>query len=279
MYGELSSTLYDVSSDRRRTRETRPRTRRGAARESIWSRPEPSTRRPAHTRDGIARAAIRIADSEGFAALSMRRVAAELGAGTMTLYHYVRTKDDLYALVDNAVMGELLIGPDELPEGWRAGMREIAHRTRSVFVRHPWVVDMPRNVDGGPNGTLHFEQSLAVISRTGLPLDECLELVLLVDDYVFGYIQRFTPIDALAGEDPEAVVARFADEAASRLAGLDVDAYPHLKALFPSGTERDEFVRLIRLMLDPDRFDRGLELLLDGIERRVQAADEKPSRG
>ena len=121
----------------------------------------------------------------------MRRVAAELGAGTMTLYHYVRTKDELLALVDNAVMGELLIPPDEVPDGWRAGMREIAHRTRATFARHPWIVEMPRNIDGGPNGTRHFEQSLAVIAETGLPVDECLELVLLVDDYVFGYIQRF----------------------------------------------------------------------------------------
>ena len=51
----------------------------------------------------------------------MRRVAAELGAGTMTLYHYVRTKDELLALVDNAIMGELVIPADELPAGWRAG--------------------------------------------------------------------------------------------------------------------------------------------------------------
>jgi len=246
--------------------------RRSGARESIWSRPEPGTRRPAHTRESIARAAISIADAEGYEALSMRRVAAELKAGTMTLYHYVRTKDELLALVDNAVMGELLIPPDEVPDGWRAGMREIAHRTRATFVRHPWIVEMPKNIDSGPNGSLHFEQSLAVMSRTGLPVDECLELVVLVDDYVFGYIQRFTPIDALAGESPEELVERFADDAASRLAGLDVDAFPHLRALFPSGSERDAFVRLIRLTLDPDRFERGLGLLLDGIERRVAAA-------
>src|SRR5262245_12639315 len=99
--------------------EPRPRGRRGrrssTGRDSIWSRPEPRARRPAHTRDGIASAAIRIADAEGFEAVSMRRVAAELRAGTMTLYHYVRTKDELLALVDNAVMGELLVPPGELP--------------------------------------------------------------------------------------------------------------------------------------------------------------------
>ena len=198
----------------------------------------------------------------------MRRVAAELKAGTMTLYHYVRTKDELLSLVQNAVMGELLIPPDELPAGWRAGMREIAHRTRAIFVRHPWVVEMPNNVDDGPNGTLHFEQSLAVMAETGLPPYECLELVVLVDDYVFGYVQRFNPIDAVAGADPEQVVEAFAAETAVRIAGLDAEAFPNLRALFPPDAERESLARLIRLALDPDRFDRGLELVLDGIEGR-----------
>jgi AcrR family transcriptional regulator len=241
------------------------------ARESIWARPEPRARRPAHSRDGIAQAAIRIADTEGFDALSMRRVAAELKAGTMTLYHYVRTKDELLALVHNAIMGELLIPTDELPAGWRAGMREIAHRTRAVFVRHPWVVQLPQSADDGPNDTLHFEQSLAVMAETGLPVQECLELVVLVDDYVFGYVQRFNPIDALAGADPEKAVAQFAAEAAQRLAGLDPEAFPHLHALFPPGAEREALAGLIRFAVDPDRFGRGLELLLDGIEGRVRA--------
>ena len=54
---------------------------------------------------------MRIADAEGFDALSMRRLAAELDAGTMTLYHYVRTKDELLALVNDAVMGEVVVPP------------------------------------------------------------------------------------------------------------------------------------------------------------------------
>ena len=61
---------------------------------------QPGTRQPRFTRDAIASVAVRIADTEGLDALSMRRLAAELGAGTMTLYHYVHTKDELLALVD-----------------------------------------------------------------------------------------------------------------------------------------------------------------------------------
>ena len=67
---------------------------------------------------------MRIADAEGFDALSMRRLAAELDAGTMTLYHYVRTKDELLTLVVDAVMGEVVVPADErLPDDWRDGDR------------------------------------------------------------------------------------------------------------------------------------------------------------
>src|SRR5215813_14334865 len=94
----------------------------------IWTRPEPGTRRPKFTREQIASTALAIADAEGFAAVSMRRIAGELGSGTMTLYYYVRTKDELIALMDDAIMGELIIPEDELPEGWREGLAELARR-------------------------------------------------------------------------------------------------------------------------------------------------------
>ena len=61
----------------------------------MWTRADRGSRKPRFNRDDIAAAAIRIADTEGFEAVSMRRLAAELDAGTMSLYHYVRTKDEL----------------------------------------------------------------------------------------------------------------------------------------------------------------------------------------
>ena len=199
----------------------------------------------------------------------MRRVAAELGAGTMTLYHYVRTKDELLSLVDDALMGELVIPADELPEGWRAGIREIARRTRDVFVRHPWIAEMPKNADDGPNQTQHIEQSLAVMSETGLPQRERLELIFLVDDYVLGYIERFNPIHQFVGDDAASLADRYSDELSARLANLDLSALPHLRALVAEAEPQEWLTRLVDLALDPSRFDRGLELLLDGIEQHI----------
>lgn len=97
----------------------------------------------------------------------MRRVAAELGAGTMTLYRYVRNKADLVALMADAVMGELLVPEEELPADWRQALTLIAHRTRKVFARHTWAIDSLRGGgEGGPNGVLHFEQSMVAVAGT-----------------------------------------------------------------------------------------------------------------
>ena len=79
----------------------------------VWTRAERSSRKPRFNRDDIAAAAIRIADTEGFEAVSMRRLAAELDAGTMSLYHYVRTKDELLTLVVDALLAEVVLPPDQ----------------------------------------------------------------------------------------------------------------------------------------------------------------------
>src|SRR4029450_12613266 len=109
--------------ERPRTRHERPRTR-PRAEGPIFARPAPGSRRPAYTRDEIAQTAIAIADAEGFEAVSMRRIAGELGPGTITLYHYVGGKDELVALVSDAIMAEIIVPEDELPEGWREGLAE-----------------------------------------------------------------------------------------------------------------------------------------------------------
>ena len=200
----------------------------------------------------------------------MRRVAAELGAGTMTLYHYVRTKDELLALIDDTLMGELLIPDDELPEGWREGFVAIAGRTRDAFINHPWTVDIPHGAEGGPNGTRHFEQSLEVASRTGLALDEQMELISLVDDYAFGYALRLNRIiEELAGERAE-LAGKWAEVLAQRIGELDPAEFPRITAALGGGEPAEVLEELVEGGLAPERFERGLDLLLDGIEARIE---------
>ena len=103
----------------------------------MWTRGDRGSRKPRFNRDDIAAAAIRIADGEGFEAVSMRRLAAELDAGTMSLYHYVRTKDELLTLVVDALLGEVVLPPISVCHatgGPRSRSSPIAHAMRFVVI-------------------------------------------------------------------------------------------------------------------------------------------------
>ena len=176
----------------------------------IWAVPPPADRKPRYTREQIAAVALRIADADGFDAVTMKRIAAELGAGTMTLYYYVRTKADVVALMQDAILAEVLIPAGEFPPGWRQATTAIARRTRQVLMAHPWSLSSLDEAQFGPNAARHFEQSLAATAGTGLAAPARLELIAAVDDYVAGNalhgIEALTRA-RLAASDPETVTA------------------------------------------------------------------------
>lgn len=242
----------------------------------IWLRPEPGARRPRFTREQIAKTALAIADAEGFEAVSMRRVAAELGAGTMTLYHYVSNKDDLIALMDDAIMGEVLVPPGELPvDDWRAALRAIAVRSRDGFARHPWAFESLRGTPFGPNGTRHFDQSLAAVSSLRLDKRGRLEVLAIVDDYVFGFIMRQQADlpDARDRDlaDPDHFEALF--DYSERL--LATGEYPHIEQMLGDEDRRAGWYEVAEAWGD-SRFEHGLERLLDGIELDLRRRDALP---
>jgi AcrR family transcriptional regulator len=233
----------------------------------IWFREEPNARRPSHTRAQIAAAAVEIADAEGFEAVSMRRVAQKLGAGTMTLYHYVRNKDELVTLMVNAVMGEVLVPEAELSGDWRTGMEQIAKRTRAAFRRHRWTLDRLGDGHPGPNGMRHFEQSLRAASGAGISAEETFELIGLVDDYVFGFALRDAQErdEHARGWPPE--VRDFLQRE------LDSGDYPLIRRFF--GDDADVGSELVaEIVFREGRFERGLARLLDGIEAGLAPAAE-----
>lgn len=242
----------------------------------IWLRPEPGTRRPRFTRDQIAATALAIADADGFEAVSMRRVAAELGAGTMTLYHYVRTKDDLVALMDDALMGEVIVPDGELPvHDWRAALRTIACSSRDAFMRHPWALDALRGAPFGPNGTRHFDQSLASVQTLDLDPAAKLQLLATVDDYVFGFIVR------QAGSRPERTMSDDDSDDFDALIAfterlLEHGDYPHVEQLLGREDRRAVWEQLVSAWGD-GRFERGLEQLLDGIALDLERRGALPA--
>ena len=230
----------------------------------IWLRPEPSGRRPRYTRAEIARTALDLADAEGFTAVTMKRIAAELGAGTMTLYYYVRNKADIVALMQDAIFEDVLVPAGELPSGWRDAVALIARRTRDALVGHPWAVSSLNQAQFGPNAMRHYEQSLAALAATTLSYPQKTEVTAILDDYV-------------AGNASHAIEAQERLNTASRNPGLVTDAMAYGQALiftseFPQLAALAEQARQTGTEISPlkhlDRqFEIGLTALLDGIEQ------------
>lgn len=133
--------------------------------EVIWMRAErASTGRPArHSRDEITAVAVAIADREGLDAVSMRRVAADLGTGAASLYRYVSTRDDLLDLMTDATGAEYVL---TAPAGdWLAALLDLGEQGRAIMRRHPWLPPLviTRSVLG-PRGLAlleHFLEALA----------------------------------------------------------------------------------------------------------------------
>lgn len=152
---------------------------------SIWSVPERQGRgpRPAYSRAQITEAAIRIADAEGLEAASMRRIAAELGTGAMSLYRYVPSRDDLIELMVDHVLLETDI--PERPSGdWRADLTLIAENTRAVWRGHPWLVGLHRpRAAFGPNRLRLTEFAFGALD-VGIPIDDMVALLEMLNGYV-----------------------------------------------------------------------------------------------
>jgi AcrR family transcriptional regulator len=191
------------------------------------------------SREKIAAAALAIADTEGFAAVSMRRVAQELDVGTMSLYHHVKTRDDLVAAMDDALLSEALL--PSVPRGWQRAITEIATRTHQLFLRHPWALTSMVSAPPGINAMRHMEQCLQALSKTSMTAQQKLTLLAMVDDFVFGHALREAARDAPI-------------DASSAQALLTTGAFPHLAETFKDGLVDDS----------KERFQTGLRVLLDG---------------
>jgi AcrR family transcriptional regulator len=233
----------------------------------VWTRVPPSGRRPKLTREQLAAAAVRLADAEGIDALSMRRLAAELDVGTMSLYHYVRTKDELLTLVTDAVMGEVVVpAHTPLPADWRKALTVIARRSHAAFRRHPWMLDINDDPPIGPNSVRHFDQTLEAVSSLDVPLSERLDIAVLIDEYVFGHslLER----NQRKGDDTDDEESMI--EYISVL--IETGAYPQLEELTAQASLRDVWREVHRAMRDERRFERNLERILDGIEASIPSA-------
>ncbi|AOP48797.1 TetR/AcrR family transcriptional regulator [Streptomyces lydicus] len=145
----------------------------------VWDRPDRGARGPApgRSRAQLARAAIRLADAGGLAAVSVRQVAGELGTGPASLYRYIAGRDDLLDLMTDAVTGEidLTVAPTGDPVG---DLVALSLRSREVHLRHPWLVEVPSEaLRLGPRGLDHLEYALGALAPLALPGRSKLEAI------------------------------------------------------------------------------------------------------
>ena len=134
---------------------------------------------------------MRIADEEGLEAVSIRRIARELRAGAMSLYHYFDSRDELLELMADTVAGEMLV--PSLPAHWRDALVAIARHSRATFLHHPWMLPtLQERPQVSPNLLRHIEQSAqSVAELEGRAQPAYLSgIVTAVDDYTIGYTLR-----------------------------------------------------------------------------------------
>ncbi|MFE4975515.1 TetR/AcrR family transcriptional regulator [Kitasatospora sp. NPDC056651] len=224
--------------------------------ELIWLRPERTGRgpRPAHSRDSIAAVAIAIADTEGLDAVSMRRVAAALGAGTMSLYNYVPKKEHLLDLMLDAATGEYHLPPE--PTGdVRADLTALAHQQLAILRRHPWLPALVlARPSIGPNALRYTDHFLAVTAPSGLGGGARMEAMALFN----GFICQFAQYEqtAAAGAKWQAELVGYLGQAAAS------GEFPHLAQAFATAGPP----------ADPDQaFDRTLGRVVAAI---LAPADE-----
>lgn len=229
----------------------------------IWMRPEHGTRgpKPTHSRRDVAAAGIGIADAEGLDAVSMRRIAAQLGTGTSSLYRYVSGKDEVLELMGDEVMGELR--GTALAGEWRADLGTIARLLRAAALRHPWM-SMVRATHG-PNSLRWTELTLSVFDGMELSTDEMLATLSTLTAFVLGHVHT-----------------ELGEQEAARRSGLTHDQWMRQQSAYgPTIINSGRYPRFTRVIIEArsphaaDRHDRefnaGLERVLDGLAAHLPA--------
>jgi len=234
---------------------------------------QPPRRDRGLSRAGIVSTAIAVADAEGPDAISMRRIARELGAGAMSLYWHVGSKEELLDLMLESIEAEI-----EVPEpsgDWRADLGAFAHRTRAAMSRHRWAMEfIGSRPPSGPNDARNLERLLALLD--GLADDRLtMNIFGAVATYVMGAVMR---------EAQEMRVQRDQERAAAALTREQLrEERERYRKWFEASGRYPRIVRLMESGIDPDdpatrdeRFQFGLDCVLDGIAARLSPPDARP---
>ncbi|HUQ61327.1 TetR/AcrR family transcriptional regulator [Lentzea sp.] len=223
--------------------------------ESVWfGKPRPGGGQPLGlSREAIVAKALELLDEHGMQKLSMRTLAAQLGAAPMSLYWHVPTKDALIELCLDAVYGEF-----DLPEPdaeWEPALRGMMHELRHLAQKHPWWVrGIGEFTTIGPNAVAMADSMLGPLRAAGLSMAEASLSASTVSSYVMGF--------AIAE-------VNFASR------GKMDQPPPDLRKI--ADLYREKHPRYVEMLDDPavwsleGQFEFGLDCVIDGIKARVKA--------
>ena len=208
------------------------------------------------TRERIVDAALRVMDDEGLDALTMRRVARELGVEAMSLYNHVRDKDDLL----DGVRERILAGfpfPELDEDDWFETGRRIARAWRQLLKSHPDALELLAEKHAPPTSTdalRPMELALEVLRNIGVPDCDAMKVFHAFGGYIQGFVMMERQMDF--GKGPEA------GEVGRMVAAISGEELPCVAAALPYLAEND-----------PDeQFAFGLDLLFEGLRARIQDA-------
>jgi AcrR family transcriptional regulator len=229
--------------------------------EAAWGLREPRRKgpKPGLSLERIVAAAVAVAASEGLAAVSMSRVAGQLGASPMSLYRYVDAKDELLTLMVDTAVGRPPAAREA--EGWREGLGRFAWGYMHALRRNPWALRVPiSGPPATPNQMAWLEFGLASLRATGLTEAEKLSVILLLSGYVRNAAALAVDLETAASVTP------------------GVEFMPAWSALIRRLTDPEQFPALHAALRSPafdhdddpdDEFVFGLERVLDGIEALI----------
>ncbi|WP_191089753.1 TetR/AcrR family transcriptional regulator [Nesterenkonia ebinurensis] len=209
----------------------------------------------------IVAAGIDLADADGLEALSMRRLAEKLGVGTMSLYRYVPSKNELLNLMLDTVVGPSHTRMTSPRLGWREFLAITAHEGRQLYLAHPWTLqaNWSRPVLG-PNSVADLDLFMTGVKELPLSDREKMNLATVLDSHVMGAVRQELLWQKAAAESDM----------------TDEEFWTYQLPTLERAMESGRFPTLAQLSEDTfdgtneETFEFGLDLLLDGVEEEIQ---------
>ncbi|MFJ4332084.1 TetR/AcrR family transcriptional regulator [Streptomyces sp. NPDC088935] len=235
----------------------------GRTLELLWDTGRRPSRgpRPGLTLERIVDAAVEVADRDGLGAVSMRRIATELGTGTMSLYRYVPGKGELLDLMLDRVQRPSENPADLGDGGWRPALHALGHATLALYRRHTWLLEVNQSRPIlGPSALDGMEKVLTRIRPMGLTDPELVSVIVMIDGYVVG-----------------AARTQVYEREAERSSGLtDAEFWQAQEPVLVKAMSSGRYPVLASLSEDAfgtgfDHFEFGLQRILDGLEVLVTA--------